>query len=69
MNTINVLQLNLIHKTKGLKLHLGWGQNFVPKKNTVPPGSPRKKINSRLLIVLKIISEFYRPTQPYLWQI
>ena len=28
MNTINVLHPNLIHKTKGLKLHQGWGQNF-----------------------------------------
>ena len=38
MNTINVLQLNLIHKTKGLKLHQGWGKSLEPKKNSVPPG-------------------------------
>ena len=41
MNTINVLQLNLIHKTKGLKLHQGWRKNFEPKKigfHQVPPG-------------------------------
>ena len=44
MNTINVLQLNLIHKTKGLKLHHGWGKNFEPKKDSVPPGSTRKKL-------------------------
>ena len=34
MNTINILQLNLINKTKGLKLHQGWWKNFEPKKSS-----------------------------------
>ena len=45
MNIINVLQLNLIHKTKGLKLHQGWGKNFAPKKNSVLPVGPIKKLS------------------------
>ena len=43
MNTINVLQLNLIHKTKGLKLHQGWGKNFGPKKTVFHQVPPEKK--------------------------
>ena len=58
MNTINILQLNLINKTKGLKLHQGWEKNFEPKK-AVFPMFPNPKILQQLfpypnLNILKI---------------
>ena len=44
MNTINVLQLNLIHKTKGLEFHRGSGKNFEPKRIGFYRVLPEKKL-------------------------